>query len=246
MKFCIFLAAFGKPYIKEKKEILIKNLIKIYKNIKIKFDLFINCYDDKFKFDFLKKLNILNNIYIFRKKGILAELWFQNKYIYLTKNYDYLLFTLDDVLFKKMDINKMINILNNHKIKFLSPSIENSTWKCMNKLLKSNNVLAFTNICEIYTLLMKADDFKLFLSLHDYENKWLWGVDYIFDYYNIRTAVHYDNICIHKFKANHDSKSFNYKINNMNKYFKKNNIPINNIKKKFKNDLLIKSFKYIN
>ena len=85
MKLCVFLAAFGKPNINQKKNILIKNLIKIYQNINQKFDLFINCYDKDFDFEFLKKINILNNIYIFRKKGVLAELWFDNKFIHLTK-----------------------------------------------------------------------------------------------------------------------------------------------------------------
>lgn len=245
MKLCVFLAAFGKPYIDEKKDILIKNIIKIYKNINQKFDLFINCYDKDFDFKFLKKINILNNIYIFRKKGVLAELWFDNKFIHLTKNYDYLLFTLDDVLFQKLDIFQMISILKNNNLKFLSPVIKNATWKCMDKLLNSNNVLAYTNILEIFTLLMKAEDFKLFLSLNDINNKWIWGVDYMFDFLNIKTAVTYSNICLHKYKSKNEAKLINLRIKDMNNYFKKNNVSLKIIKKKFKNNLLIKEFKFL-
>ena len=112
LKICYYLAAIGDPYIEEKLNILEHNLYILSKNKDIVVDLAYNLYsfenkEDNITTDRIKHL--LNNIYSYKEKGILAELWLKNPITF--ENYDYIIFILDDVkLSDNFDIETIIQL----------------------------------------------------------------------------------------------------------------------------------------
>jgi hypothetical protein len=200
MKLLYYLPAIGNNNLDIKYNILLHNLNYIYNNIGEKFSIAINFYtvSEMIK-ENIKNLDFIENMYVYEKEGILTELFLDsdsNKYL---SSYDYILFVLDDVKIIDLDILKMIEIKNKYNIEILSPKITKSTHKFMNEY--SNNKLTFNNFLEIYLLLLSPTDFNKFCSIHTKENKWMWGVDFLFGYYKITTAV------IHKYSANHELPS---------------------------------------
>jgi hypothetical protein len=53
---------------------------------------------------------------------------------------------------------------------------------------------------------MQPADFFKFCAIHTIENKWMWGVDHLFGFYNIRVGV------INKYSANHEWKTRSSKM----------------------------------
>ena len=215
MKFLYYLAAFGNNDIPVKYDILIHNLNYIYNNIKEKFSIVINFYtiSNEIK-DNIRKLDFIENTYFYEKTGILTELFLTNPYNNEIHNYDYILFTLDDVKIINIDILNMIEIKKKYKIQILSPKILNSTHPFMNVF----NNLTIHNFLEVYMLLLSPLDFDTFCSIHTIENKWMWGVDLLFGYYNIKAGV------INSYVVNHvfPSKTFRSDAANMcNEYMRK-------------------------
>lgn len=195
MKWIYYLVSIGNPNINIKLKILQKNLEYMYNNINKKFSIIINCYDCEEEVrEFINKFDFLENIYFYFKKGVLTELWLTNPYNIEMKNYDYILFILDDVCIKDIDFEETIKIKNKYKIDIVSPRINNSTHPFMNNL---ENGLTFTNVLEIYCLFLTYDNFLKYASINTIENKWMWGVDFMFGYFKIKTAI------INKFKAVH-------------------------------------------
>jgi hypothetical protein len=215
MKFLYYLAAFGNNDIPVKYDILIHNLNYIYNNIKEKFSIVINFYtiSNEIK-DNIRKLDFIENTYFYEKTGILTELFLTNPYNNEIHNYDYILFTLDDVKIINIDILNMIEIKKKYKIQILSPKILNSTHPFMNVF----NNLTIHNFLEVYMLLLSPLDFDTFCSIHTIENKWMWGVDLLFGYYNIKAGV------INSYVVNHvfPSKTYRTDAANMcNEYMRK-------------------------
>jgi hypothetical protein len=201
MKFLYYLAAIGEPNIDIKIKNLRENLEYIYDNIKINFDIIINCYEEDLDLvKFISDLCFLDNIYIHNKKGVLCELWFTNKHNENVKNYDYILFMLDDVKILNLNLNLLIDIKHKYNIEFLSPKVLRATWDYM-KNSKYNNLI-LTNRVEIFCLLLNPVDFNKFISLNDINNCNIWGVDYIMSHFNIRTAVYHNNVVDHILKSN--------------------------------------------
>jgi len=202
MKFLYYLAAFGHDDIPIKYDILLHNLNYIYNNIKDKFSIFINFYTVSTEIKAaIQQLDFIENTYFYEKTGILTELFLTNPYNNEIHNYDYILFTLDDVKIINIDILNMIEIKNKHKIQILSPKILNSTHSFMN--VCSN--LTIHNFLEVYMLLLTPVDFDTFCSIHTIENKWMWGVDLLFGYYHIKAGV------INPYVANHVFPSKTYR-----------------------------------
>jgi hypothetical protein len=236
MIFIYYLAAIGDPNFNIKYDILSKNLIYIYHNLKQNFDIIINCY--KTDIDVLLYINkqkfpFLNNIYIHTQKGILVELWNTNPYHNLLSNYDYIFFILDDVEIISMDIHKLIQIKKDYSIDFISPRVEKSTWKYMRKY--TTNILGFTNRIEIFCLLLTYNNFNQFLSINDINNPNTWGIDYILPYYKIKTAVYYEFGVLHKLPSasNHEKA-----IKDMVQYLKKHGFKHDkHIKEKYSEDI---------
>lgn len=215
MKFLYYLAAFGNDDIPIKYDILIHNLNYIHNNIKEKFSIVINFYtiSNEIK-DKIRRLDFIEKTYFYEKVGILTELFLTNPYNNEIHNYDYILFTLDDVKIMNIDILHMIEIKNKYKIQVLSPKILNSTHPFMNVC----NNLTIHNFLEVYMLLLSPIDFDTFCSIHTIENKWMWGVDLLFGYYNIKAGV------INSYVVNHvfPSKTFRSDAAEMcNEYMRK-------------------------
>ena len=222
MKFLYYLAGVGNPDFETKIDILKNNLHCIFKDIEQNFDIFINCYDDIEIENFINKTNFpfLDNVYINYKAGKLIELWHDNPYHSYLSNYDYILFILDDIEIKKMNLYELIYIKNHYKIEFISPRVDNATWEYMN--LYSGNKLAITNRLEIYCFLFDYKNFERFLSINDIENPNIWGVDYIMGHYKIKTAIYYKFDVVHKLQTkNNTLNNYDQAISDMDKFFKK-------------------------
>jgi hypothetical protein len=189
--FIYYLAAIGSPHLDVKLEILKHNLLSIYNNIKIPFDIIINCYDEEDIeiHNMIRTLTFIKKVIIYKKKGRLVELWHTNPYHDLLKKYNYILFILDDVKIQNLDLLELIAIKKKYYIQLLSPKVMGGTWDYMRQF--EENKLAFANNVEIFCLLFDYNDFMKFLSINDIENSHIWGVDLLFGYYNIKSAIYY-------------------------------------------------------
>jgi len=231
MKLLYYLAAIGNNNLEIKHKILLDNLNYIYNNINEKFSISINFYtiSETIK-ESLKNLYFLENIYIYEKEGVLTELFLTNPNNKTISLYDYILFVFDDIKIINLDIKTMVEIKNKYNVEILSIKIKNSTHNFMN--MYPENYLTFNNYLEIYLLFLTPIDFEKFCSIHTIENKWMWGVDFLYGYYQINTAV------IHKYIAYHELKNkSNYleALKLCNNYLKQktNFKSLNDIKKKY-------------
>ena len=199
MKLLYYLACIGNPQFETKLNILNQNVKIINDSIKTKFDIIINLYetDSHYENALLKMLSshpYIDNVHIYTKKGVLTELFLTNTYNATIHQYDYILFILDDVLLENIDIMAIAKIKQEYKLEIVSPKIRKSTWPYMNTY---NDCLTINNFLEVYCLLMSPDDMVKFFSLYTVENKWMWGVDHLFGYYNVNAGV------IHTYSAIH-------------------------------------------
>ena len=204
MNILYYLGAIGRPNINEKIKILENNIKIINKNID-KFSILINDYtgiEEQIK-KVLNKFKCIEKIYYNNKKGVLCELWINNPFNLKIHQYDYILLTLDDVEFKNIDINDMIKIKEKFNIDILSPKIINATHQFM--FNQQKNILTINNFNEMYFYLMTPKDFFYYLSINTIENKWLWGVDFMFNYFKIKTGVIFKYEALHKLKFKNDN-----------------------------------------
>jgi len=206
VKFLYYLAAFGEPNISIKYDVLIHNINYIHENIKTNFDLFVNVYDKTYFENIINTSNFtyLNEIIINKQKGILSELWINNPYHKNFKKYDYIFFILDDVKIEKIDILSLINIKLNNKIDVISPRVKKSTWSYMKGGGGIRNSISITSRLEIFCLLLTYFDFIKFISMNDIQNSNIWGVDYMFPHYKLKTAICNKFTVEHVLKSNSD------------------------------------------
>lgn len=219
-KLLYYLPAIGNPNLNIKLDILNHNLNYLYNSINFSFDVSINCYemDDNICdliYNNVKKLKFIDNIYFYKKKGMLTELFLTNPYNKFVVNYDYVLFIFDDIKIKNIDLFNMIFLKNKYNIRILSPKVLNSTHNFMHKY----NDITINNFLEIYCILLNDKDFKKFLSLHTLKNKYMWGVDHLFGYYEIKTGIINDYIVDHKIPTKSPRDEANKK---MIEYIKEN------------------------
>lgn len=218
MKLLYYLCCIGKPKLNIKYNILKHNLNYINKQIG-NFDIIINCYDSfNIIYNFIKKYKFLDNIYTHNKEGILTEVWLNNPYNKIINNYDYIIFVLDDVKIININLNDMINIKKKYNIQILSPKVLNSTHKFMNEY---NNCITFNNALEVYFLILSPDDFNKFVSINTVENKWMWSVDFLFGYYDIKAAVHMNYEVKHSLKSSMSKENRLLAEKLANSYFKR-------------------------
>lgn len=222
MKFLYYLGAIGQPNFNDKNNILLNNLLYIYSNINQDFDLMINTYQkDEYCLEIFyynrDNLPFLKNIYIYKEKGILSELWINNPNNKFLKRYDYILFILDDVEIINFNIKKCIKIKKKYNIDILSPKVIDATWFYMYQY--SGSKLAFTNRLEMFCFLLTPNDLLKYLKINDIKNPGIWGVDLLCSYFNIKTAIYYDSIVHHKLPRtqNRDNSEKNMIIY-LNKY----------------------------
>lgn len=217
IKIVYYLAAFGSPDVYEKYNILSHNLNYIHNSINTHFDLFVNLYDDTNFESFVNKeqFPFLNNIIMYRKKGMLSELWIDNPHHTSLSKYKHILFILDDVKIHKLDMSSLINIKEQYGIEFLSPAVRKATWAYM-KPHKTNS-LVLTHRLEIFCFLLNYIDFIKFMNLNSIDNSNIWGVDYMMSHYKIKCAIYKKSIVEHMFKSASDHI---VAINQMKTYFK--------------------------
>ena len=158
-------------------------------------------------------MHFINNFYIYEKKGVLTELFLTNPNNEHINCYDYIFFILDDVKILNVDIIKMIEVKKKYNIEIMSTKILKSSHKFMH----THNDLTINNFLEVYLLLLKPLDFNKFCSMYTIQNKWMWGCDLLFGYYNIRAGV------LNTYVAEHVLTSMSIKweaCKLMNEYFK--------------------------
>jgi hypothetical protein len=198
MKFLYYLACIGNPDLDDKMRILINNLRYIYDDIKCPFDICVNCYETdetvyNHIFDKLRSLGFIENCYMHVKRGVLTEVFLTNEYNKLVDNYDYIMFIMDDVKIMDMNLLEMIRIKKLLNISVISPQIIGATYLYM----YNNTGITINNFLEIYLVLLSPADFKQFIGLYTIENRWMWGIDLLFGYYNIKAGI------VYKFSAMH-------------------------------------------
>ena len=232
MKFLYYLAAFGNPYFNKKVEVLLHNLIYLNEHLNQKFDLLINCYETNENIinyinKLVKNLYFIDKFYLYNKKGVLTELFLTNPDNKSVKEYDYILFTLDDIKIINVNIVDMIRIKRKYRIRFLSPKVLNSTkyFSYMSKY--HSNIITINNCLEIFMLLLSSSDFFRFIRLYTIKNKWMWGIDHLFGYYKIRAGL------VNKYSVNHlftggSNKLLAQKL--AEEYLRQKKIPFKNIK----------------
>jgi len=96
----------------------------------------------------------------------------------------------------------MIEIKNEYNLQLISPKVINGTYAWM----QSYNGLTINNALEIFCLLLTPDDFNLYASKNTVKNKWMWGVDCLFGYWNINTGVYHKQSVIHMLPSMSDRK----------------------------------------
>ena len=196
MKFVYYLAAIGHRGLDVKLNILAKNLKYIYSELNTNFDIVINCYNSEDVINnFMQQFTFINKKMVHNKPGVLTELFLTNPHNAALSAYDYILFMLDDVEIQEMHLRDMIRVKEKYNIEILSPKVINSSHAFMNSYNK--NILTLNNALEVYCLLLKYKDFQRFLSIHTLENKWMWGADFLFGYFNIISGVY------HKYSVKH-------------------------------------------
>jgi hypothetical protein len=189
MRFVYYLAAIGHRGLDVKLNILAKNLNYIYSLLNTSFDIVVNCYNSEdVVYNFLQQFTFLNKKMFHNKPGVLTELFLTNPHNASLRKYDYILFMLDDVEIQELNLQEMINVKEKYKIEILSPKVINSTHGFMNSY--ASHILTINNALEVYCLLLKYKDFQRFLSVHTIENKWMWGADFLFGHFNIKTGVY--------------------------------------------------------
>lgn len=189
MRFVYYLAAIGHRGLEVKLNILAKNLNYIYSLLNTNFDIVVNSYNSEdVVYNFVQQFTFLNKKMFHNKPGVLTELFLTNPHNASLSNYDYILFMLDDVEIQELNLQEMINIKEKYNIEILSPKVINSTHAFMNSY--ANHILTINNALEVYCLLLKYKDFQRFLSIHTVENKWMWGADFLFGYFNIKAGVY--------------------------------------------------------
>lgn len=231
MKILYYIPAFGMNNIDVKHDILNHNISYIYNQIKAPFDLCINFYTPSPNvINSIKYNNCINKLFIYEKKGVLTELFLTNPNNTYVNEYDYIFFILDDVKITNIDIMKMIEIKKKYNFEILSPKIIKSTHRFMNHFTRGVSV---NNFLEVYMLFLTPKDFTKFLSIHTVSNKWMWGADFLFGYFNIKAGV------IYSFTAEHvlPSNSNNDEAGNCMTIYLKEKTPFNSLKdiqKKYK------------
>lgn len=224
MKLLYYLAAIGEPDLNTKIVILLNNLVNIYKNTSENFDVIVNFYEtenDKIMYNLIKSLKFINNVYFYVKKGVLTELFLTNPFNSYISKYDYIVFILDDVKIVNINLKNMIKIKEKYDIKFLSPKVIKSTHSFMNE----NNNLTINNFLEVYFLLLNPSDFYKFISLYTVQNKWMWGVDFLFGHYGIKTGVINSYSVLHALPKKADKETAKKCLSE----FLKNNTPFNSL-----------------
>ena len=204
--FLYYLAAIGSPDMGKKVKILLDNLQSLYKNLQSSFDIMVNCYDieNKTLEPMLKSLPFLKNIYFYKKKGRLVELWKTNPYHSNLSKYMYILYILDDVKIDKLNLLELVSIKRLYEIEFLSPKVVGGTWDYMRN--QPSNTLALANNIELFCLLLTSNDFNKLMEINDIENAYTWGVDLLLGHFQIKSAIYFNNCVTHCLSTNTDRK----------------------------------------
>ena len=112
----------------------------------------------------------------------------------------------------------------------LSPKILKATHRFMNLY---NNGISINNCLEVYFILLEPENFYKFLSLNTIENKWMWGLDFLFGYNEIKVGIYFDSIVEHMLPSKSNRIEALRLCNNfIKKKTKFNNI--NDLKKRYK------------
>ena len=200
LRFAYYLGGIGEPNLDKKQSILSNNLKTISHELNQKIDLFICDYSCKFELDPALD-EYVENCYIFHKKGILAQLWLQNYNNYKLIDYDFVMLMIDDIDITQLSIKRLMENKAKYDVQIISPMVKDATQSYMFTKPSDDAIFAYTNKIECYCYLFKPIDFFKYLSLHEMDNPYLWGVDCLYNYFNISTGLDYTNTVHHCIKG---------------------------------------------
>lgn len=191
MRFLYYLGAIGPEHYEHKINILFQNLDRIYENLGHKIDIIVNLYqDNKALRQRLLSSHMVENVFFHHKEGaILAELWKTNPHNHIMMRYEYVLFMLDDVEIKVMDIKEMVVLKEQHNLDILSPRVIGATHDYVMDHFNIPRQLYLVNMIEIYSLLLRPEALLKIFSNITIENKWIWGVDYLLPYWGFKLGI---------------------------------------------------------
>lgn len=231
MKFLYYIPGFGEPNIKSKLGFLEHNIEYIYNQNKEPIDICINLYTPSPNtIQKLQSNKYINKVLVYEKKGVLTELFLTNPNNSIVQEYDYILFIFDDIKIINIDIMKMIEMKKKYNFELLSPKILKATH---NFMYLHNRGVSINNCLELYFLLLEPKNFYILLSLNTIENKWMWGVDFLFGYNNIKVGIYFDSVVEHMLPSKSNRKEALGLCNNFIKQNTKFN-KLNDLKKKYK------------
>ena len=213
VKFCYYVACIGHKRFDTKLKILEDNIKTVHKDIRSDFDIIVNLYSTALKnklFWTLSQYKFIKKIFIYSKKGVLTELFLTNPYNEKLKNYDSVMFIFDDIRIKNINIMHMMKLKKIHNIQLLSPKVLKSTHSFMNRY----NDLTINNFLEIYCLICSPKDMKTFFSCYSIDNKWMWGVDFMFGHLKVRTGVINDYVVEHMLPSDSNYRDAHRQMNN--------------------------------
>ena len=219
MKLLYYLAAIGPHHYDKKIELFFKNIEHIVNDEISTIDVMINMYEDNQGFiDSIHMCKRIDNVYIHKRKGVLAELWKTNPYHSVVKNYDIIFFILDDIELINVNIKKMLEIKKEHGLDIISPRVQRATHKLLMDSFKKDEYLLLVNMVEIYMMLITPDVFYRFMEINDVENKWIWGLDMLLGHFGFQCGI-YGDACVSHYFPNKTNNREAYQ--DMMRYIKK-------------------------
>ena len=171
---------FGEPYMDRKITIFKENYNKITQQ-QIGIQYIICCYQPNI--DLIKINEIFNkkDISIIYEKGIVVD--FLVKYLNpekINSNFDRVLILFDDIEILNVNFLVLDNLLINHKLDIISPSLSNnSVYSHTYMLTTGKDTLRLVTHLELFFYYMTVSSFSKYYEYLDIKNKWAWGIDLI-------------------------------------------------------------------
>jgi hypothetical protein len=189
-KLLVIIPGLGNPHFDTKIQILLNNITTLRKS-HIHISLYIFLYSEEHLKELQEKLqNIQIDINIICKPGVIGQFIYNDISNTLVKNYDYILFILDDIeLDKRYNINDCINLYKTYNMDILSFPLTSGSNTAHDFMLQKqdfkNNILE-VNFIEFFSYFMNPETFYRYKKFFNKDTCWLWGIDYTLYKYNFR------------------------------------------------------------
>lgn len=209
-----YLGAIGQPHLNSKLAILTHNIQTIAEQPEIgRIRLVANVYSDLARVEEITRNNQnLEGVFLHFKEGTLAQLWSDNPHHRMIEKLTddqkswKVIFTLDDVQFQHLPLEKCFHLMDAKKLDLLSPRVSNAThWnvltdfsgvpECEGKKIWRGTSTDGTkdfkrvNWCEWFCYIFDPEKFLHLMTKHSDANPSCWGVDLLIGHFGFETGV---------------------------------------------------------